>query len=115
MRLVSPEVNRTTRLGRVRVAIEGAGTPVIGSFARAAVEVARRDGVLCPLSAVLFQPDGAVVQVVKDGLVETRGVKVGLRSGTQTEIRQGLAEGETVVAVSGTFIRGGDRVTAVPR
>lgn len=115
VRLVSPEVNRTSRLGRVRVAIEGADTPVIGSFARAAVEVARRDGVLCPLSAVLFQADGAVVQVVKDGLVETRGVKVGLRSGTQTEIRQGLAEGESVVAVSGTFIRGGDRVTAVPR
>ncbi len=113
VRLVSPEVNRTTRLGRVRVAVDGDGPLVIGSFARAGVEVARRDGVLAPLSAVLFQPDGAVVQVVKDGLVETRRVQVGLRAGSLAEIQDGLHVGETVVSVSGTFIRDGDRVTAV--
>lgn len=111
VRLVSPEVNRTTRLGRVRVTVAENETLVIGSFARATVEVARRDGVLAPLSAVLFQPDGAVVQVVKDGIVETRTVQIGLRNGAQAEIRQGLQPGETVVAVSGTFIRGGDKVT----
>ena len=113
VRLVAPEVSRTTRLGRVRVALDGQDTPVIGSFARADVEVARHDSVLCPLSAVLFQPAGAVVQVVRDGTVETRPVQVGLRSGGTAEIVQGLAAGESVVAISGTFIRGGDRVTAV--
>lgn len=113
VRLVSPEVNRATRLGRVRVAVKGDGPLVIGSFARAEVEVARRDGVLAPLSAVLFQPDGAVVQVVRDGLVETRRVQVGLRAGSLAEIQGGLRAGEAVVAVSGTFIRGGDRVTPV--
>ncbi len=113
VRLVSPEVSRTTRLGRVRVAIEGDTPLVIGGFARATVETARRDGVLTPLSAVLFQPDGAVVQVVRDGVVETRRVQVGLRNGQQAEIRDGLQADEDVVAVSGTFVRGGDRVTAV--
>ncbi len=113
VRLVSPEVSRTTRLGRVRVAVDGDGPLVIGSFARAGVEVARREGVLAPLSAVLFQPDGAVVQVVKDGLVETRRVQVGLRAGSLAEIQDGLRAGEAVVAVSGTFIRDGDRVTAI--
>lgn len=114
VRLVSPEVRSTTRLGRVRVAVDGDGPLVIGSFARAEVETAKREGVLAPLSAVLFQPDGAVVQVVRDGLVETRRVQVGLRTGSVAEIRDGLRAGETVVAVSGTFIRGGDRVTPVP-
>jgi len=113
VRLVSPEVNRATRLGRVRVAVDGDGPLVIGSFARAGVEVARRDGVLALLSAVLFQPDGAVVQVVKDGLVETRHVQVGLRNGSLAEIQDGLRAGEAVVSVSGTFIRDGDRVIAV--
>ena len=113
VRLVSPEVNRTTRLGRVRVAVAGNDGLVIGSFARASVEVARRDGVLVPLSAILFQPGGAVVQVVKDGVVETRAVTVGLRHAGLAEIRTGLAAGESVVSVSGTFIRGGDRVTPV--
>ena len=114
VRLVSPEVSRTTRLGRVRVEVEGDGPLVIGSVARAGVEVARREGVLAPLSAVLFQADGAVVQVVRDGLVETRRVQVGLRAGALAEIQDGLSVGESVVSVSGTFIRGGDRVTAVP-
>ena len=115
VRLVSPEVNRATRLGRVRVALDDDGGLVLGSFARASIEVARRDGVLAPLSAVLFQPGGAVVQVVRDGLVETRPVEIGLRSGGQAEITSGLQRGETVVAISGTFIRGGDRVTAMSR
>ncbi|MBC7802210.1 MAG: efflux RND transporter periplasmic adaptor subunit [Gemmatimonadaceae bacterium] len=116
VRLVSPEVSRTTRLGRVRVEVANDpadGPLVIGSFARAGIEVARRDGVLVPLSAVLFQPDGAVVQVVRDNVVETRRVQVGLRNGTQAEIMDGVADGEFVVSVSGTFIRGGDRVTPV--
>ena len=113
VRLVSPEVSRTTRLGRVRVAVSGEGGLVIGSFARAAVESARHEGVLVPLSAVLFQPGGAVVQVVRDGLVETRTVQVGLRGGGRAEITDGVQEGDAVVSVSGTFIRGGDRVTPV--
>ena len=58
-------------------------------------------------------PQGPVVQVVRDGVVETRGVTVGLRNGRSAEISRGLAPGEQVVSVSGTFIRGGDRVTPV--
>ena len=116
VRLVSPEVSRLTRLGRVRVAVTDQGPLVIGSFARASVEVARREGVLAPLSAVLFQPDGAMVQVVRDGVVDSRRVQVGLRANGQAEIKEGLKPGEDVVAVSGTFVRGGDRVpSAVPR
>ena len=113
VRLVSPEVSRITRLGRVRVEVTDGQPLVIGSFARAAVEVARRDGVLAPLSAILFQPDGAIIQVVRDGVVDTRRVEVGLRNGQQAEITAGLQSGDEVVSVSGTFIRGGDRVVAV--
>ncbi len=114
VRLVSPEVSRATRLGRVRVMVTGNGGLVIGSFARATVEVARHEGVLVPLSAVLFQPGGAVVQVVRNGVVDTRQVQVGLRGGGRAEITDGVQEGDAVVSVSGTFIRGGDRVTPVP-
>ena len=115
VRLVSPEVNRTTRLGRVRVALDETDGLILGSFARASIDVARHEGVLAPLSAVLFQPGGPVVQVVQDGLVETRPVRIGLRSGGRAEVKSGLEPGEQVVATSGTFIRGGDRVTAVAR
>ena len=112
VRLVAPEVNRATRLGRVRIALDGEA-PTIGAFARASVEAARRDGVLVPLSAVLAGAEGAAVQVVRDGAVQTRPVRLGLRDATRAEVLDGLAEGEQVVAVSGSFVRDGDRVTPV--
>ncbi len=115
VRLVAPEVDRTTRLGRVRIALDDSAGTIIGSFARGEVETARRDGVIVPLSAVLFQPGGtARVQVVANGRVETRAVETGLRAEGRIEIVAGLAPGETVVAVSGSFVRDGDQVAAVP-
>ncbi|MGU9978494.1 efflux RND transporter periplasmic adaptor subunit [Phreatobacter sp. HK31-P] len=112
VRLVAPEVNRTNRLGRVRVTLTGAERPPLGAFGRASVEVARATGLTVPLSAVMFS-DTPVVQVVKDGIVETRKVVVGLRVQGRVEIREGLVEGEQVVAVSGSFVRHGDRVAPV--
>ena len=116
VRLVAPEVNRTSRLGRVRIALDQAASSVIGGFARARVELSRLQGVTIPLSAVLFDPEGAPggarVQVVHDGLVETRPVTIGLRSGGTALVTAGLQDGEDVVSVSATFVRGGDRVIA---
>lgn len=111
VRLVAAEINRASRLGRVRIAIGRNDGLVIGAFASARVEVARRTGVRVPLSAVLFQLDGPRVQVVADNLVQTRAVTIGLRAGRMVEVTQGLADGETVVSISGTFVRQGDRVT----
>lgn len=122
VRLVSPEVGKTTRLGRVRLALDltgrdgddGAPPIAIGSFARGLIKIARSEGVLVPQSAVMSGPDGARIQVVRDGIVETRRIVPGIRAGAQTEVVEGLAAGEQVVAISGTFLRNGDRVIAVP-
>ena len=114
VRLVAPEVSQTTRLGRVRIAPDSDTAPgVIGSFARAVVEVARQTGVIVPLSAVLFDLDSAHVQVVHDGVVQTRAVTVALRNGGRAVLSAGVQAGEAVVAVSGTFVRDGDRVDAI--
>jgi hypothetical protein len=61
----------------------------------------------------LYGPGGAVVQVVRDGRIETRGVSVGLLAAGQAEIREGLSEGDMVVARAGAFVREGDRVRPV--
>jgi len=114
VRLVSPEVNRTSRLGRVRLAVNPVPGLAIGAFARGTVEVDRRDGTLVPLSSVLYRPEGAIIQVVRDGIVETRSVTVGLKADGKAEIRKGIDPGEQVIAISGTFVRDGDRVTPVP-
>ena len=114
VRLVAPEVDPLTRLGRVRIALGDSTRLTVGGFARAKVQTERREGVIVPLSAVLFGPAGARVQVVAGGVVATRPVRTGLRSEGQVEITAGLAPGETVVAVSGSFVRDGDHVAAVP-
>lgn len=118
VRLISPEVSRTTRQGRVRLSVEAGREVTVGAFARATVVTDRRSGPTVPLSAVLYRAGtgtgNASVQVVKDGIVETRAVTVGLKAEGRAEIREGLAPGETVVAVAGTFVRNGDRVTPVP-
>jgi HlyD family secretion protein len=85
----------------------------VGAFGRATIDVGRRCGPAIPLSAVLYGPGGAVVQVVRDNRIETRRVTVGLLSAGQAEIRDGLAEGEMVVARAGAFVREGDRVRSI--
>jgi multidrug efflux pump subunit AcrA (membrane-fusion protein) len=113
VRLVSAEIARTTRLGRVRLQLDRPEGLVLGSFARGTIEIARKEVVLAPLSAVLFTNEGPRVQVVVNETVETRPVVVGIRTGGMVEIVSGLSAGETVVTISGTFLRNGDRVLPV--
>ena len=115
VRRVYPEVERATRLGRVRIRLEPDPALHIGAFARGRVEVARREGVAVPLAAVLYAADGsASVLAVAEGRVSARQVETGLSAEGFTEIRSGIAAGESVVARAGSFLRDGDRVRPVP-
>ncbi len=111
VRIVSPEIDKTTRLGRVRVFL-GENTALrVGGFARGTITTAISRGLGVPASAVLYAPDGSTaVQVVRDGRVVARAVKLGLAQGSDVEVRDGLIEGDVVVARSGTFLRDGDAV-----
>ncbi|WP_448953624.1 efflux RND transporter periplasmic adaptor subunit [Labrys neptuniae] len=113
VRLVSPEVNTVTRLGRVRIAIDQAPGLTIGAYGRASVSVASHTGVLVPQSAVLYSEDGPTVQVVRDDVVATTPVKLGLRTEKQAEVVEGVKADEQVIATAGTFVRDGDKITAV--
>ena len=50
------------------------------------------------------------MQVVRDNIVEVRRVQTGLTSDTSVEIRDGVKEGEIVVANAGTSLHDGDHV-----
>jgi multidrug efflux pump subunit AcrA (membrane-fusion protein) len=109
VRLVSPEINRGTQLGHVRISLANDPSLKIGMFARASIDARRSCGIAVPRAAL----DHLTVQVVKDNVVETRKVKVGLVSDTSTEILEGLEVGEIVVADAGTSLHDGDRITTV--
>jgi multidrug efflux pump subunit AcrA (membrane-fusion protein) len=113
VRMASKAISPTTQLGQVRVFVGSDPRLRVGAFGRASIELGRRCGPASPLSAVLYSQGGAVVQVVRDGSVETRRVTVGLLAKGQAEIREGLAEGDVVVVRAGAFVRDGDRIRSI--
>lgn len=116
VRLVSPEIDRVSRLGHVRIKVAAMAQPRVGAFARASVVVGRSRGLALPASAIQFDPDGASVQAVVGDRVATRKVELGLQAKGLVEVRSGLAAGDVVIARAGTFVRDGDvvRPTRVP-
>ncbi|POR45745.1 HlyD family secretion protein [Bosea psychrotolerans] len=113
IRLIAPEVDKQSRLGRVRVALKGNPPVAIGSFARGLIETGRKNAVTLPLSAITYARSGATVQSVSDGKVTTKKVQLGLAGDGRAEIVSGIADGESVVARAGTFVRDGDVITPV--
>ncbi|WP_132257013.1 efflux RND transporter periplasmic adaptor subunit [Methylobacterium segetis] len=114
VRAVYPEVDKATRLGKVRVRLDPDPRLRIGTFARGAVELARTRGVAVPQAAILYGgAKRSSVLVVAGDAVEAREVRTGLTNDDDVEIRSGLAEGERVVARAGSFLRDGDRVRPI--
>lgn len=114
LRLAPASVDPVTRLGTARVALDPDPRLRLGLFASGWIVTDRREALTVPLSAILADEQGERVQVVKDGVIETRPVKAGLIWQDRREIIEGLREGEQVVARAGAFFRSGDRVRAAP-
>jgi multidrug efflux pump subunit AcrA (membrane-fusion protein) len=106
VRQISPQIDRTTQLGHVRISLTNNPSLKVGMFARANIDAKRSCGVAVPRSAI----DRLTLQVVKGNTVETRRVRVGLTSDTSTEILEGLDVGEIVVADAGTSLHDGDQI-----
>jgi hypothetical protein len=84
-----------------------------GTFVRATIEANRNRGISVPRSAVFYRTEGPSVQVVRGNVIETRLVRVGVHSDTDTEIREGLREGDLMVANAGSSLRDGAKVKLV--
>jgi HlyD family secretion protein len=113
VRLISPQIDPASRLGHIRISLEASKLARIGAFARALVRVRETQSVTVPASAILYNGREARVQVVANGQVQARKVRLGLVTGDFAEILDGLKEGERVVMRAGAFLRSGDAVTAV--
>jgi HlyD family secretion protein len=114
VRLISPEVNETTRVGLVHIRVADDVRIALGTFGRARISVAAAEGVALPLTAVTFGDSGPTVQIVKDNKIQVRKVITGLVGTDNIEITSGVQSGEIFVARAGSFVRDGDAVTPVP-
>jgi HlyD family secretion protein len=110
---VAPTVQPDSQLGQVTLQVTSNQRLLVNSSGRALIKTSQSCGVAVPLTAVLYETAGTVVQVVRRDRVETKRVEVGLMYGGQVEIRDGLAEGDMVVARAGSLLREGDPVRPV--
>ena len=110
VRLVSPEVDKASRMGKVRISIAPDATLKIGAFARGEIETQRRNSIAAPASSILYDAEGAYAQTVRDGKVATNRVKIGLVAAGMAEVTSGLAEGEVLILRAGAFLHDGDFV-----
>ncbi|MEH6720493.1 MAG: efflux RND transporter periplasmic adaptor subunit [Aurantimonas endophytica] len=113
VRLIAPELQAGSRLGRARISLPQAGNLSVGAFARGEVDIERRGGVFLPATALSDRAGKVTAQVVEDGTVVVRFLETGLRTAGLVEIRSGVEAGETVVLRAGNFLVEGDRVAPV--
>jgi HlyD family secretion protein len=113
VRLAPAAIDERTQLGRARLSLERDSSLKLGMFARATIDANRSCGLSIPRSALFYRTDGPSVQIVRDDTIETRLVQTGFHSDTDTEIREGLREGDLVVANAGSSLRDGDKVKPV--
>src|SRR5665213_3885424 len=110
---VAPTIQPDSQLGQVTLAVTGTQRLLVNSSGRAVIKTSQSCGVAVPYSTAVSGTAGTVVQVIRRDRVETKQVEVGLMYGGQVEIRDGLAEGDMVVARAGAILREGDSVRPV--
>ena len=101
------------QLGPVYIGVTTNRRLPVNASGRALIKTGQSCGVAIPLTAIQYSAAGTVVQVVKRQRIETKRVETGLMSGGQIEIKDGLVEGDDVVARAGALLREGDTVRPV--
>jgi multidrug efflux pump subunit AcrA (membrane-fusion protein) len=113
VRRIGPTVEPNIQQGTVYIGLSTPRRLLLNASGRAQIKTGQSCNIAVPLTAVQYSPAGTVVQVVRRNRIETRRVETGLMSGGNIEIRDGLNEGDVVVARAGALLREGDPVRPV--
>ena len=111
VRLVSPRIDTTTRLGKVRIALPIQSDIRSGGYAKATFSDLGRAVPALPETAVRYDANGASVMVVgADGKVGEMPVRTGEHGGGYVELLTGPPAGSLVVAKAASQVLPGDYV-----
>lgn len=114
VRLVSPTVDATTRLGSVHILLPADSPARAGMYGSAEVVIASANALALPLSAVTSGRDGSSTRRVENGIVRQVAVEIGIQDKGFVEIKSGISAGDMVVEKAGAFVRDGDKINPVP-
>jgi RND family efflux transporter MFP subunit len=116
IRRIFPSADSATRLVPVEVALSGSQLAGLrpGYTVRATLSLDKRDDALLVPSRAVSGPAGArAVYVVKGGQIERRAVRVGSDMAGQSEIFEGVGEGDSVIVSGTSMLREGARAKVV--
>jgi HlyD family secretion protein len=114
VRLVSPQVDANSRLGRVRVTLPVRADLRSGGFGKADFSQSSRQALVAPETAIRFDSDGASVLVLgPDNRAHHVSVRTGARAEGRVELVQGPPSGSKVLLSGGAFVVDGDKVQPV--
>jgi HlyD family secretion protein len=111
VRLVSPRVDQSTRLGKVRISLPVRPDIRAGGYARASFVDLGKAVTALPETAVRYDANGASVMIVgSDNRVSQMPVRTGERGGGYVELLVGPRPGTLVVAKAAAQLLPGDYV-----
>lgn len=113
VRLVSPTVDATTRLGAVHIIIDDESGAKAGMYASAEIVIAEARALALPLSAVTTGRSGSTARKVENNVVKQVKIETGIQDGGFVQVVSGLSAGDKVVAKAGAFVRDGDKIAPV--
>ena len=114
VRLISPEIDQATKLGRARILLPVRPDLRPGGYAYARLPGLKTSGLVAPDRAVSYDADGAAVYVVDpSNRVHRVAVRTGQRSGGFVELLQGPPVGSRVLVTGASFVLDGDKVAPV--
>lgn len=113
VRRIGPTVEPNIQQGMVYIGISSQKRLLLNASGRALIKTGQSCNVAVPLTAVQYSSAGTVVQLIRRNRVETKRVEIGLMSGGNIEVRDGLNDGDIVVARAGALLREGDPVRPV--
>ena len=114
VRIVTPEVNASTRLGLARISLSPGSQLRPGMFARADIAVGDQPATTVPTGAVLYRENKPGVFVLNgDGTVHFQPITVLSRTDALTAV-SGVNAGARVVVDGAGFLNEGDRVNVAP-
>lgn len=116
VRLVSPEIDSSTRLGKVRITLAHSDGLYTGTYGEANIRLpSYRAAAALPETAVSFDSEGkaSVLAVDGNGRVSRVPVTAGRKQGGMVEIVSGLENSRAVVRRASAFVNEGDTVKAV--
>lgn len=114
VRLISPAVDTTSRLGTVRIDLASHPRIKAGMFVRGRIELGDVSTLAVASTSVLTINGAPQVFVLDGDVARARRVELGVRSGERIAIRSGLQSGDAVITQGAGYLKDGDHVRLAP-